>query len=165
MATYANRICSTCGIRKPQPQMYQKEVYVETGKSQTGISGATLVGVFLGEDKKSGTQFRNWLFNNGQRTYKRKKKVWLCGICSGNERPVKQVAETAPKRQEKQIDTVPVQVAKEVPEPAVSSAPKSKWNWWIIGFLVLMLAAAIDDCTGKSKKSQKQATTTSQSSP
>jgi hypothetical protein len=62
--------------------MYQKEVYVETGKSKTGISGATLFGTFAG-DKKSGSQVRNWLFNNGQRTYKRKKVVWLCGSCSG----------------------------------------------------------------------------------
>jgi hypothetical protein len=82
MATYANKTCTNCGIRKPQPEMYQKEVYVETGKSKTGISGATLFGTFAG-DKKSGTQVRNWLFNSGQRTYKRKKVVWLCGSCSG----------------------------------------------------------------------------------
>jgi hypothetical protein len=82
MATYANKTCTNCGIRKPQPEMYQKEVYVETGKSKTGISGATLFGTFAG-DKKSGSQVRNWLFNNGQRTYKRKKVVWLCGSCSG----------------------------------------------------------------------------------
>ena len=82
MATYANKTCVNCGIRKPQPEMYQKEVYTETGKSKTGISGATLVGTFFG-DKKSGTQVRNWMFNSGQRTYKRKKVVWLCGSCSG----------------------------------------------------------------------------------
>ena len=82
MATYTNKTCASCGIRKPQPEMYQKEVYAETGKSKTGISGATLVGTFFG-DKKSGTQVRNWMFNSGQRTYKRKKVVWLCGSCSG----------------------------------------------------------------------------------
>ena len=161
MATYANRICSHCGIRKPQPQMYQREVYAETGKSQTGISGATLFGTFVAGDKKSGAQFRNWLFNNGQRTYKRKKKVWLCGVCAGVERPVKQVAVTAPKRPEKWIDTNPT---KNNVEPVVSDAPKKKRNWWLIGFFVLMIAAAIDDYTGKSNKSQ-QPTTNTQTSP
>jgi hypothetical protein len=88
MATYTNRTCAECGIRKPQPQMYRSETYVENAKSQIGISGATMFGLFAG-DKRSGNQFRNWLFNNGQRTYKRKKIVWLCGSCSGVERKPK----------------------------------------------------------------------------
>lgn len=97
MATYTNRTCCKCGIRKPQPQMYQREIYVETGKSKTGISGATLFGAFVAGDKKSGTQFRNWMFNNGQRTYKRKKQVWMCGVCAGVQRPAKKVAVEAPQ--------------------------------------------------------------------
>ena len=96
MATYTNRTCCNCGIRKPQPQMYQREVYVETAKSQSGISGATMFGVFAG-DKKSGNQFRSWLFNSGQRTYKRKKQVWMCGVCAGVRGAVKQVAVEATK--------------------------------------------------------------------
>jgi len=154
--TYANRTCTSCGVRKPQPNMYQRETYVETAKSQTGISGATMFGVFSG-DKKSGTQFRNWLFNNGQRTHKRKKKVWLCGVCAGVERPAKKVAVTAPK--------MPKSTANEDSETFVSADSKSKPNWLLIGFIVLMIAAAIDDCTGKSDNSKKQPTTNAQNSP
>ena len=91
MAAYANRTCYKCGIRKPQPQMFQREIYVEVGKSQTGISGATMVGVLVG-DKKSGSQFRNWMFNSGQRTYKRKKQAWMCGDCAGVQQTVARIS-------------------------------------------------------------------------
>lgn len=80
MANYTNRTCHVCGIRKPQPQMFNKEIYTEVAKSKTGVSGATFVGSMLG-DKKSSKSINSWLFNSGQRTYKRKKKVWLCGNC------------------------------------------------------------------------------------
>lgn len=82
MATYTNRTCSSCGIRKPQPEMHRKEIYVETGNSRTGVSGATVIGFALG-NKKSTNSMGSWLFNSGQRTYKRKKTVWVCGPCGG----------------------------------------------------------------------------------
>lgn len=82
MANYTNRTCSQCGIRKPQPEMYKKEIYTETGNSKTGVSGATWVGFALG-NKKSTRSVGSWLFNSGQRTYRRKKTVWLCGSCGG----------------------------------------------------------------------------------
>lgn len=82
MARYATRTCVNCGIRKPQPDMYQKETYVETGKSKAGVSKATFAGVLLG-DQKSANSFNRWLFNTNQRTYKRKKTVWVCGSCKG----------------------------------------------------------------------------------
>lgn len=62
--------------------MYQKETYVETGKSKAGVSGATFVGVLFG-DQKSANSINRWLFNTNQRTYKRKKLVWVCGSCKG----------------------------------------------------------------------------------
>jgi hypothetical protein len=83
MATYATRSCNQCGVRKPQPEMKQTEMYVKTGKSKTGISAATVVGIFAG-NKKSGNSFRSWLFNSGQRSYTRKKTVWLCNSCASN---------------------------------------------------------------------------------
>jgi hypothetical protein len=83
MADYAKRTCSQCGIRKPQPDMYQQEVYTETGKSKAGVSGATWAGLLLG-DTKSVNSINRWLFNTNQRTYKRKKLVWLCARCSGH---------------------------------------------------------------------------------
>lgn len=80
MNTYTKRACHSCGIRKIQPEMHQKEMYVETGKSKAGVSGATFFGSASG-DKKSQRAVNNWLFNSGQRTYLRKRKVWLCGSC------------------------------------------------------------------------------------
>lgn len=159
MTAYANRICTNCGIRKPQPHMYQKEIYVETGKSQTGISGATLAGVFLAGDKKSGKQFRDWMFNNNQRTYKRKKKVWLCGICSGNERPVVQAP---PKKVVKKDAPVATDTSTDV---VTTEAPASKSNlkWWLLGIVILGLAASFED--DKKKKVTQSPTTNSQSSP
>ena len=84
MVTYANRTCFECGIRKPQPDMYKQEIYTETGKSKQGISAATFVGSFIFNNKKSDRALSTWLFNSGQRTYKRKKTVWLCARCSGH---------------------------------------------------------------------------------
>lgn len=80
MARYTNRTCSDCGIRKPQPQMYQYETCVQVGKSKAGVSTSTIVGTFLG-DKKSENAVNRWLFNTNQRNYKRKKTVWLCDSC------------------------------------------------------------------------------------
>jgi hypothetical protein len=78
--TYTNRICNCCGIRKPQPQMISKEIYAESGKSKTGVSVATFIGSILGH-RKSSNSILSWLFNSGQRTYKRKSKIWLCPEC------------------------------------------------------------------------------------
>ena len=80
MARYTNRTCVHCGIRKPQPEMYQSEVYSEVGKSKAGVSTSTFVGFFLG-NKKSENAVDRWLFNTNQRTYKRKRNVWLCYDC------------------------------------------------------------------------------------
>lgn len=158
MATYANRTCTNCGVRKQQPYMYQKEIYVETAKSQSGISGATMVGVFAG-DKKSGNQFRSWLFNSGQRTYKRKKKVWLCGICSGNEKPPKPVVVEAPKV----VVTVPNEtdtVATIAPKQGMSTA--AKWFW---GIMLLAFIASIVDDNDKKKTTTNSPAAVTQSSP
>lgn len=77
---YTKRTCNNCGIRKPQPQMYQREVTVKTGKSRQGLSKRTLMGALLG-DNKSNNSLHSWVFNTNQRTYSRNKKVWLCDHC------------------------------------------------------------------------------------
>lgn len=152
MATYTNRTCSKCGIRKPQPQMYQRESYVETGKSQTGISGATMLGVFSG-DKKSGSQLRNWMFNNGQRTYKRKKQVWMCGVCAGVQKPAKQVVAETSK---------PTEVKPKAPSEPMSTT--SKWLWGI--FLLAMVSTCVNDQNEKKTGAAGKPTTTiTQKSP
>lgn len=156
MATYANRICTNCGVRKPQPQMYQQEVYVETGKSQTGVSAATWVGVFSG-DKKSGNQFRSWLFNSGQRTYKRKKKVWLCGICSGNEKVPKPVVVEAPKVIAPSEPDIGAPV---IPKQGMSTG--AKWFW---GIMLLALIGSIVDDNDKKKTTKNSPAAVTQSSP
>lgn len=143
MATYANRTCNKCGIRKPQPQMYQREVYVETGKSKTGVSGATWIGVLSG-DKKSGSQVRNWMFNNGQRTYKRKKQVWMCGACAGVER--------APKKVDVEVSAGD---ADSTTKKGMSTA--AKWFWGLT--IVVIIAGAIDDNKKSTTKPQSAVAT------
>jgi hypothetical protein len=130
MGTYAKRTCVHCGIRKPQPEMYQEEIYTETGKSQTGISGLTWIGVFSG-DKKSGSQVRNWLFNSGQRTYKRKRLVWTCGNCSNN--------------------------SSQPSEPSLSRKAKLFW----LGFFVLLVISNVLLDDGKSNNTPTTTTQTS----
>lgn len=80
---YTVRTCHCCGIRKPQPQMNLKEIYVETGKSKGTVSDATWVGAILG-NKQSVNSVNRWLFNTSQRTYMRKRQVWLCSSCEGS---------------------------------------------------------------------------------
>ena len=82
MTRYATRTCYCCGVRKPQPEMYREEIYEETGKSVAGVSGSTWFGLLLG-DSKSVNSINRWIFNTNQRTYKRKKQIWVCGSCSG----------------------------------------------------------------------------------
>jgi hypothetical protein len=82
MTRYAMKTCNHCGIRKPQPEMYRETIYVESGRSRTGVSTRTGIGFLLGEKKSTSTVTR-WLFNSGQRTYQRKKEVWVCGSCGG----------------------------------------------------------------------------------
>jgi hypothetical protein len=62
--------------------MHRDVIYAETGKSVAGVSGSTWFGVLLG-DSKSVNSINRWLFNTNQRTYKRKKQVWVCSECSG----------------------------------------------------------------------------------
>jgi hypothetical protein len=62
--------------------MYREEIYVETGKSVAGVSGSTWLGLLLG-DSKSVHSINRWIFNTNQRTYKRKKQVWMCYECAG----------------------------------------------------------------------------------
>jgi hypothetical protein len=80
--SYTKRTCAQCGIRKPQPEMFRKETYVETGNSRQGVSGRTFLGAML-DDSKSKKAVDSWLLNSNQRTYSRKKIVWLCGTCNG----------------------------------------------------------------------------------
>ena len=83
MAKYTNRTCVNCGIRRPQPEMYQKEIQVVTGKSKKTASGATVFGAFMG-DEKSSKSIRDAIYNTNQRTYTRKRKVWVCPDCYGD---------------------------------------------------------------------------------
>ncbi len=77
---YTNRTCDSCGARRPQPEMVRKEVYVETGKSNATISTNTWIGV-MGGDKASGRAVKRAMYNNGERTYTRKKTIWVCRNC------------------------------------------------------------------------------------
>lgn len=80
MARYATRTCHCCGIKRPQPQMYQENMYVEVGRSKASVSASTFVGTALG-NKKSERAVNSWLFNTNQRNYHRKRTVWVCPDC------------------------------------------------------------------------------------
>jgi hypothetical protein len=63
--------------------MVKETVYNEVARSRPGVSAATGIGFLLG-DKKSTTSVQRWLFNSGQRTYQRKRSVWMCTACARN---------------------------------------------------------------------------------
>lgn len=65
MATYANRTCTQCGLRRPQPHMAQKQITQKSGKSGFSMS------VSLKPSLKS-TRV------NSGRNYYRKRQVWVC---------------------------------------------------------------------------------------
>jgi hypothetical protein len=80
MTRYAIRTCQSCGVRKPQPEMIQKAIYEETGKSQSTVSKETFVGALL-NDTRSKAALNRWAMNTSQRTYMKKKKIWMCSDC------------------------------------------------------------------------------------
>jgi len=86
MAQYTKRTCVNCGLRDIQPNMRQKEIYAESGRSKKGVSGSTVTGWLVFGNKKSARSVVDTVFNNNQRTYYRKRKVWLCGNCYGKVR-------------------------------------------------------------------------------
>lgn len=84
MATYTRRTCTCCGLRDIQPRMIQTEKMVLTGRSKTGVNGATVLGAAMGS-KKSARSLESHIFNAGQRDYYRKRKVWMCQNCYNQE--------------------------------------------------------------------------------
>lgn len=88
MEKYASRTCEYCGIRKPQPQMIHKKVYVEVGKSSSDVSLFTWLGLLFG-DNKSIHSINRWIFNTNQRKYKRKKQIWFCHECATRDKKMK----------------------------------------------------------------------------
>lgn len=84
MAQYSRRICSQCGVIKPQPEMTQRQVKVRVGKSTSGFTWSNYLGVMLGE-KGAKRKFRQQLWANNKRNYTRYKKVWVCNECVEEE--------------------------------------------------------------------------------
>jgi len=84
MAKYTTRACADCGIRLPQPEMFQREDFVRVGNSKSGISIFTFLGALFGR-KDSARAIGKWLWNSNQRNYNRKKTLWVCGECSGHK--------------------------------------------------------------------------------
>lgn len=100
---HANRTCHFCGLRAPQPEMHRSEVYVESGRSRSSVSGGTIIGAALG-NKGAARSIARSLFNTGQRTYLRKREVWVCDGAECGEQ-----AEAA-ARQSKKTQGMPVWV-------------------------------------------------------
>lgn len=81
MASYTNRTCHECGVMLPQPQMSEKVIMVEVGKSRQTASGATIAGAVVG-NKRAQRAVAGTVFNSGARVYHRKKRVWVCPGCA-----------------------------------------------------------------------------------
>ena len=65
MATYSNRICNKCGLKRPQYNMVQKEITTKVGKS--GGSASTSI-----NSNRKSTRV------SSGRNYYRTKLVWIC---------------------------------------------------------------------------------------
>jgi hypothetical protein len=74
---HANRTCHFCGLRAPQPEMRRAEIFAESGRSRSSVSGGTIIGAALG-NKSATRSITRSIFNTGQRTYLRKREVWIC---------------------------------------------------------------------------------------
>jgi hypothetical protein len=61
--------------------MTRKEITVETGKSNTTVTGATFFGSSLG-NKSAQRAIQRAGFNSGERTYTRKQIKWFCYRCN-----------------------------------------------------------------------------------
>jgi hypothetical protein len=78
---YSKRTCHYCGFRDIQPNMTQQEIQYKSGSSNTGLSKRTVAGALLGNEK-SAKQVGKYLMHPNKRTYKRRRKVWVCNECS-----------------------------------------------------------------------------------
>ncbi|NDV52630.1 hypothetical protein [Salipiger sp. PrR003] len=78
---YVKRTCSNCGFKDIQPNMVQKTFMRNVGSSQASMNGATVLGAMLG-NKSSTRRVQSVLFNNGQRTHRRKTTAWFCSDCA-----------------------------------------------------------------------------------
>lgn len=152
---YTNRTCDKCGARRPQPEMVRKEVYVETGKSTATISTNTWIGV-MGGDKGSERAVKRALFNNGERTYTRKKTVWSCRNCnapSGNySLPSPKVIKTkapAITTNTHKLDSVSSAVNADTKnrslfQKIVDLRPRTFWGWVVLIYAAIVVIAMLD---------------------
>lgn len=74
---HANRTCHFCGIRAPQPEMIRQQIYVESGKSKSSITGATILGAAAGS-RSAKRALERTVFGAGNRTHLRQREIWRC---------------------------------------------------------------------------------------
>lgn len=131
---YANKTCHKCGAKRSQPLMVSKQIYVESGKSQTTITGATFFGAGLG-DKAAQRAIARAGFNSGERTYTRKKTVWECKNCNSpvfTISPNTQVPDTKP-----------------VVNALISPVKKGeKTPWWVWAFWIFVIMTVLSLMSG-----------------
>ena len=73
MATYANKTCSKCGIRKPANEMCRVTQVVKT-TSKSGVGKREVVGALLGNEK-SQKKIQRVISSSNKRTHSRTKEV------------------------------------------------------------------------------------------
>lgn len=81
--SYARRTCHKCGMVKPLNLMHSKEITKQVGHTKDKLTGGTLVGAFLFEQKVSKNRIKRRMFANNKRSHYRQKQVWECypGTC------------------------------------------------------------------------------------
>lgn len=155
---YTNRTCDSCGARRPQPEMVRKEVYVETGKSKTTVSNDTYWGM-AGGDKAAARAAKRALYNSGERTYTRKKTIWVCRNCRA---PSSNYVPPAPKKLASNTNvpklnsdythivttnspiTAVVTKSSSVLQRIVDRRPRTVLGWIVLVYAVAVVLAMID---------------------
>lgn len=131
---YANKTCHKCGAKRSQPLMVSKQIYVETGKSQTTITGATFVGAGLG-DKAAQRAIARAGFNSGERTYTRKKTVWECKNCKSTVFTISPNTPVSDKKSAVETLSSPVK-------------EKEKTSWWLWVFCIFTIIMVLSLMSG-----------------
>lgn len=128
--SYARRTCHKCGMVKPLNLMHSKEITKQVGHTKDKLTGGTLVGAFLFEQKVSKNRIKRRLFANNKRSHYRQKEVWECypGTCHMDKRETEDYIISS-KREAVELKD------KKTSEPEVELTPK---DYVICGSIMLL---------------------------
>lgn len=96
--TYAKRTCSVCGYRDIQPNMKQKTIEVESGRSKDDGSWATYIAATFMKDEAAARRINRTTWANNKRKYYRNKTVWVCKSNCGKHSDKEEVTYVKPAK-------------------------------------------------------------------